>query len=181
MTDDQPDGEWLSANEAVVKFAVTKPHLYVLASRQRWQSRVWNDGIKRYYIPNSYERRPRKLPNIHLTIPDNSTEYNADIQDLLYKQLLDAKEEVRQVEVQRLEEQIEILQEDKKYLRDKIDDVYAELPKILAQIGRLQSESEASKKEVEVLKSYNKIATEELNDHENVIKMMYNKFILKKD
>ena len=64
MTDDQPDynsyvGTWMSASEAVIKFSVTKGHFYVIACKWQWQSRIWNDGIKRYYIHDSFEG-PRK-------------------------------------------------------------------------------------------------------------------------
>jgi len=180
MMDNESDGAWLSANEAVVKFSVTKPHFYVLASRKRWQNRVWNDGIKRYHIPNSYERHTKQTPNIHFTVPNNSAEANSDIQDLLYKQLLDAREELRQVEVQRLEEQVLILQEDKKYLRDKLDDVYGELPKILAQIGRLQSERDTDKKEIEALKYLNKNINDQLYDYKNIFKSIYKKLTFKR-
>ena len=147
---DQPDGdgEWLSANEAVVKLAVTKAHLYVLASRKRWQSRVWNDMVKRYYIPNSYERRPKKLPNINLTVTNDSVDIQEDSKELLMEQLNQAKDQLRQVEVARLEEQVNILKEDKVYLRDKLDEVQSQLPQILNMLGRLQQDSSDYKQKI---------------------------------
>jgi len=186
MTDDQPDGEWLTANEAVVKFAVTKAHLYVLASRQRWRSKVFNDMIKRYYIPNSYERRPKKIPNIHLTVTNNSE----DIQDDLMDQLNEARDQLRQVEVARLEEQVSILQEDKGYLRDKLDEVQSQLPQILNMLGRLHQDNTNYKQKISeistekdeyksLLEEQNKVSYElkkERDEYKDVILSLYKKF-----
>jgi len=189
MTDDQPDGEWLTANEAVVKFAVTKAHLYVLASRQRWRSKVFNDMIKRYYIPNSYERRPKKIPNIHLTVTNNSE----DIQDDLMDQLNEARDQLRQVEVARLEEQVSILQEDKGYLRDKLDEVQSQLPQILNMLGRLHQDNTNYKQKISeistekdeyksLLEEQNKVSYElkkERDEYKDVMLSLYKKFIHK--
>jgi TRAP-type mannitol/chloroaromatic compound transport system substrate-binding protein len=189
MTDDEPNGVWLSANEAAVKFAVTKAHLYVLASRQRWQSKLFNDMVKRYYIPYSYERKP----NVELIVTNNSADIQDDSKESLLNQLNEAKDQLRQIEVARLEEQINILQEDKVYLRDKLDEVQSQLPQILDMIGKLHQDNTNYKNKIaeistekdkykSLLDEQDKISYElkkERDGYKDVMLSLYKKFIHK--
>ncbi len=186
MIDNLPDGQWLSADEAAKQFAVSKAHWYVLASRKQFRTQVFNDGTKRYFVPNNYE----KTPNIKIIEPNNKEDKRETIEEFLIIQLEEAKEQIRKVEVQRLEEQIIILKEDKLYLREKLDDVHTQLPLVLEKLGRLQSDNINYKQQIDIIineknkyKDWFKVQNEmaitlrkERDKYQNVILSIYNKF-----
>jgi chromosome segregation ATPase len=190
MIDNQATSKWVSADEAARIYAVTRAHWYVLASRKQFRTQTFNDGIKRYNVPNSYQREP----NVELTVINNSEDIQTEDTNSLINQLNEAKEQLRQVEVNRLEEQIAILQEDKVYLRGKLDDIQSQLPKILETLGKLtQNNSDLKQKndtlstDKEMYKSWyesqNKMAQElreEKNEYKNVMLSIYKKFFDKK-
>ena len=189
MIDNLPDGQWLSADEAAKQFAVSKAHWYVLASRKQFRTQVFNDGTKRYFVPNSYE----KTSNIKIVEPNNKESKREIVEGFLIIQLEEAKEQLRKVEVQRLEEHIAILKEDKLYLREKLDDVHTQLPLVLENLGRLQSDSINYKQQIDILTNeknkykdwfevQNEMATtlrKERDKYQNVILSIYNKFLSK--
>jgi hypothetical protein len=186
MVDNLPDGQWLSAGEAAKQFAVSKAHWYVLASRKQFRTQPFNDGTKRYFVPNSYE----KTPNIKIIEPNNNEDKRETIEEFLIIQLEEAKEQIRKVEVQRLEEQIIILKEDKLYLREKLDDVHTQLPLVLEKLERLQLDNINYKQQIDIIineknkykdwfKVQNEMATtlrKERDKYQNVILSIYNKF-----
>ena len=186
MIDNLPDGQWLSAGEAAKQFAVSKAHWYVRASRKQFRTQVFNDGTKRYFVPNSYE----KTSNIKIIEPNNKEDKRETIEEFLIIQLEEAKEQLRKVEVQRLEEQIIILKEDKIYLREKLDDVHTQLPFVLEKLGRLQADNINYKQQVDKItneknkyknwfEAQNDMATtlrKERDKYQNVILSIYNKF-----
>jgi len=189
MIDNLPDGRWLSADEAAKQFAVSRAHWYVLASRKQFRTQVFNDGTKRYFVPNSYE----KTSNIKIIEPINKEDKRETIEEFLITQLEEAKEQLRKVEVQRLEEQIAILKEDKLYLREKLDDVHTQLPFVLEKLGRLQADNINYKQQVDIITNeknkykkwfevQNETATtlrQERDKYQNVILSIYNKFLSK--
>lgn len=186
MIDNLPDGQWLSADEAAKQFAVSKAHWYVLASRKQFRTQMFNDGTKRYFVPNNYE----KTSNIKIIVPNNKESKRETVEGFLIIQLEEAKEQLRKVEVQRLEEQIAILKEDKLYLREKLDDVHTQLPLVLEKLGRLQSDSINYKQQIDILTNeknkykdwfevQNEMATtlrKEMDKYQNIILSIYNKF-----
>lgn len=186
MIDNQATSKWVSADEAARIYAVTRAHWYVLASRKQFRTQTFNDGIKRYNVPNSYQREP----NVELTVINNSEDIQTEDTNSLINQLNEAKEQLRQVEVNRLEEQIAILQEDKLYLREKLDDVHTQLPLVLEKLGRLQADNINYKQQIDIIineknkyknwfEVQNKMATtlrKERDKYQNVILSMYNKF-----
>lgn len=190
MIDNQATSKWVSADEAARIYAVTRAHWYVLASRKQFRTQTFNDGIKRYNVPNSYQREP----NVELTVINNSEDIQTEDTNSLINQLNAAKEQLRQVEVNRLEEQIAILQEDKTYLRGKLDDVQYQLPKILETLGKLTQNNSDLKQKNDILstdkemykswyESQNKMAQElreEKNEYKNVMLSIYKKFFYKK-
>lgn len=187
MIDNLPDGQWLSAGEAAKQFAVSKAHWYVLASRKQFRTQVFNDGTKRYFVPNTYER----APNIQLVETNNKDDKQDYVEENLINQLAEVREQLRQVEIQRLEEQVEILKEDKAYLRDKLDDVHTQLPLVLEKIGRLQADNINYKQQIDIInneknkykdwfKAQNEMATtlrKERDKYQNVILSIYKRFI----
>jgi len=187
MIDNLPDGQWLSAGEAAKQFAVSKAHWYVLASRKQFRTQVFNDGTKRYFVPNTYER----APNIQLVETNNKDDKQDYVEENLINQLAEAREQLRQVEIQRLEEQVAILKEDKAYLRDKLDDVHTQLPLVLEKIGRLQADNINYKQQIDIInneknkykdwfKAQNDMATtlrKERDKYQNVILSIYKRFI----
>ena len=187
MIDNLPDGQWLSAGEAAKQFAVSKAHWYVLASRKQFRTQVFNDGTKRYFVPNTYER----APNIQLVETNNKDDKQDYVEENLINQLAEAQEQLRQVEIQRLEEQVEILKEDKAYLRDKLDDVHTQLPLVLEKLGRLQADNINYKQQIDIIineknkykdwfKAQNEMATtlrKERDKYQNVILSIYKRFI----
>ena len=186
MVDNLPDGQWLSADEAAKQFAVSRAHWYVLASRKQFRTQVFNDGTKRYFVPNSYE----KTSNIKIIEPNNKEDKRETIEEFLIIQLEEAKEQLRKVEVQRLEEQIVILKEDKLYLREKLDDVHTQLPFVLEKLGRLQADNINYKQKIEIItneknkyKNWFEVQNDmaitirkERDKYHNVILSIYNKF-----
>ena len=191
MIDNLPDGQWLSAGEAAKQFAVSKAHWYVLASRKQFRTQVFNDGTKRYFVPNNYE----KIPNIKIIEPNNKEDKKETIEEFLIIHLEEAKEQIRKVEVQRLEEQITILKEDKLYLREKLDDVHTQLPLVLEKLGRLQADNINYKQQIDIIineknkyKDWFEVQNEmaitlrkERDKYQNVILSIYNKFFDKKN
>lgn len=189
MAENLPDGKWLSAEEAAKQFAVSKAHWYVLASRRQFKTQVFNDGTKRYFVPNTYER----TPNIQLIETNNNEDKEEYIHQYLVNQLAEAREQLRQVEVQRMEEQVVILKEDKTYLREKLDDLHTQLPLILEKLGRLQADNINYKQQVDSLtaeknkykewfEAQKEMAIElrkEKNEYQNVINSIYKKFFVK--
>jgi len=187
MIDNLPDGQWLSAGEAAKQFAVSKAHWYVLASRKQFRTQVFNDGTKRYFVPNTYER----APNIQLVETNNKDDKQDYVEENLINQLAEAQEQLRQVEIQRLEEQVAILKEDKAYLRDKLDDVHTQLPLVLEKLGRLQADNINYKQQIDIIineknkykdwfKAQNEMATtlrKERDKYQNVILSIYKRFI----
>jgi chromosome segregation ATPase len=187
MIDNLPDGQWLSAGEAAKQFAVSKAHWYVLASRKQFRTQVFNDGTKRYFVPNTYER----APNIQLVETNNKDDKQDYVEENLINQLAEAREQLRQVEIQRLEEQVAILKEDKAYLRDKLDDLHTQLPLVLEKIGRLQADNINYKQQIDIInneknkykdwfKAQNEMATtlrKERDKYQNVILSIYKRFI----
>jgi chromosome segregation ATPase len=187
MIDNLPDGQWLSAGEAAKQFAVSKAHWYVLASRKQFRTQVFNDGTKRYFVPNTYER----APNIQLVETNNKDDKQDYVEENLINQLAEAREQLRQVEIQRLEEQVAILKEDKAYLRDKLDDLHTQLPLVLEKIGRLQADNINYKQQIDIInneknkykdwfEAQNEMATtlrKERDKYQNVILSIYKRFI----
>jgi len=147
MIDNQADGKWMSADEAVRQYAVSKEHWYVLASRKKFRKQKFNDGVKRYFVPNNYEM----VPNIRVISTNNSVDEQETKEEVLVKQLEEMRELLRKVETTRLEEQVAILKEDKQYLRDKLDDVHAQLPQMLEKLGRLQADNISYKSQIDSL------------------------------
>ena len=189
MIDNQVDGKWVSADEAVKQYAVSKEHWYVLASRKKFRKQKFNDGMKRYFIPNSYE----VVPNIRVISTNNSTEEQETKEEFLVKQLEEVKEQLRKVETTRLEEQVAILKEDKQYLRVKLDDVHSQLTQMLVKIGRLQADNITYKQKMAALtaekdkfktwyEAQEKMADtlrKERDEYQNVILSIYKKFLPK--
>ena len=187
MNDNQADGKWVSADEAVIQYAVSKEHWYVLASRKKFRKQKFNDGVKRYFVPNSYEM----VPNIRVISTNNSTERQETKEEELVKQLEEMREQLRKVETTRLEEQVAILKEDKEYLRDKLDDVHSQLPQMLEKLGRLQADNISYKSEIDRLtaekekfeawyKAQDKmsdILIKERDEYKDVTLSLYKKFI----
>ena len=187
MIDNQADGKWMSADEAVRQYAVSKEHWYVLASRKKFRKQKFNDGVKRYFVPNSYEM----VPNIRVISTNNSTERQETKEEELVKQLEEMRERLRKVEITRLEEQVAILKEDKEYLRDKLDDVHSQLPQMLEKLGRLQADNLSYKSEIDRLtaekekfeawyKAQDKmsdILIKERDEYKDVTLSLYKKFI----
>jgi len=187
MIDNQADGKWVSADEAVIQYAVSKEHWYVLASRKKFRKQKFNDGVKRYFVPNSYEM----VPNIRVISTNNSTERQETKEEELVKQLEEMRERLRKVEITRLEEQVAILKEDKEYLRDKLDDVHSQLPQMLEKLGRLQADNLSYKSEIDRLtaekekfeawyKAQDKmsdILIKERDEYKDVTLSLYKKFI----
>ena len=187
MIDNQADGKWVSADEAVKQYAVSKEHWYVLASRKKFRKQKFNDGVKRYFVPNDYEL----VPNIRVITTNNSTERQETKEEGLVKQLEEMREQLRKVETTRLEEQVAILKEDKQYLREKLDDVHSQLPQVLEKLGRLQADNLSYKSEIDTLtaekekfeawyKAQDKmgdILRQELDEYKNVTLSLYKKFI----
>jgi len=187
MIDNQADGKWVSADEAVKQYAVSKEHWYVLASRKKFRKQKFNDGVKRYFVPNDYEL----VPNIRVITTNNSTERQETKEEELVKQLEEMRERLRKVEITRLEEQVAILKEDKEYLRDKLDDVHSQLPQMLEKLGRLQADNLSYKSEIDRLtaekekfeawyKAQDKmsdILIKERDEYKDVTLSLYKKFI----
>ena len=103
------------------------------------------------------------------------------------------KEQLRKVETTRLEEQVDILKEDKQYLRVKLDDVHSQLTQMLEKIGRLQADNITYKKKMAALtaekdkfktwyEAQEKMADtlrKERDEYQNVILSIYKKFLPK--
>ena len=189
MIDKQADGKWISADDAVKQYAISKEHWYVVASRKKFRKQKFNDGVKRYFVPNNYEI----VPNIRVNSTNNSTEEQETKEEFLVKQLEEVKEQLRKVETTRLEEQVAILKEDKQYLRGKLDDVHSQLPQMLKNIGILQGDNITYKQNMAALtaekdkfktwyEAQEKMADtlrKERDEYQNVILSIYKKFLPK--
>ena len=189
MIDKQADGKWISADDAVKQYAISKEHWYVVASRKKFRKQKFNDGVKRYFVPNNYEI----VPNIRVNSTNNSTEEQETKEEFLVKQLEEVKEQLRKVETTRLEEQVAILKEDKQYLRVKLDDVHSQLPQMLEKLGRLQADNITYKQKMAALtaekdkfqtwyEAQEKMADtlrKERDEYQNVILSIYKKFLPK--
>ena len=190
MTDGQADSRWVSAAEAARIYHISRAHWYVLASRKQFPTQIFNDGAKRYNVPNSFKREP----NVAITVTNNRPDKQDDDKESLINQLSEAKEQLRNVEVTLLREQNDILQQDKDYLKDKLDEVQSQLPQILGMIGRLQESNNNNSQKIEALsveKDKFKSLYEETNnmvdelrkerdEYKDVTLSIYNKFLDKK-